>query len=1116
MSRVGRSTGIILGLLLAVSGAAVPGAAPARATGPGPTATGAVPSVPGPGSTTGAGRPVTVTLLTGDRVTVTGGDSVSVRPGPGRAGMTFVTQRVGDHLTVLPRDAVHLVRSGRVDQRLFDVTELAAVGYDDARRDTLPLLVRYRGAAKQQGGPAVAGVRVTRDLPAIGGAAVRAPKDRAAAVWTALTTGTAGNRVDTAEGVDRIWLDGRRQINLDRSVAQIGAPEAHRDGWTGRGVRVAVLDTGVDATHPDLVGRIAESRNFTEVTDPDDTVGHGTHVASIIGGSGAAAGGRYRGVAPDATLLSGKVCESEFCTESAILAGMQWAAVEQRAAVVNLSLGGPDTPQVDPLEEAVGALTARTGALFVISAGNDGTDASVSSPGSADAALTVGAVDRADDLAGFSSRGPRPYDEGIKPDLTAPGVGIVAARAAKGQIGDPVGERHVSLSGTSMAAPHVAGAVAILAQQRPDADAGALKALLMASARAHPEQTVFGQGAGRVDVAAAIDQRITSAPPSVSFGRTTWPHHDDTPVVRTVAYRNSGDSPVTLHLTTEVTGPDGEPAPAGMFRLGADRLTVPAGGRAEVTVTADTSVDAVDGQHTGRLVARSDAGTVGTPLAVHREVESYQLTVDVRDDAGAPTNLHSTQLYGLDQWYAQDLFGADGVVTVRVPKGRYGLASAIFAGGEQGFALLAQPELTVDRDTRVTVDARRTGPVRMTVPEASAVPALVDVGAHFTADHGSYGFGVGGDGFTGVRTGRIGGSTSAERFVSSIASQWLHGEAEVSPYLYALSETFGGTVPTGFVRDYRPRDLATVHQRFLGDPTVEADRVVFPRQEGLGFASAIGLPTALPGDRVEHLNAVAGLRWWSILETGERVDSGWLENGTTYLSEPVAYRAGRPHRDEWNGAPFGPALQRPDMGVIRYGDTIVVDVPVHTDARGHAGYSVADREHTRLYRNGELVGESPYAGSGEFVVPPEPAEYRVEVVAARGVTDLSTEVVASWTFRSAHVPGDVPVAVPAMAVRFAPRLDAAGTAPAGRLWTVPVSVDRQPGAPAATVTALTVDVSYDGGGSWQPTRLRKQGAGWVATVRHPSGPGWVSLRASATGSDGSRVTQRITQAYRLG
>ncbi|GAB3877487.1 hypothetical protein GCM10029964_026670 [Kibdelosporangium lantanae] len=114
---------------------------------------------------------------------------------------------------------------------------------------------------------------------------------------------------------------------------------------------------------------------------------------------------------------------------------MQWA-VDQGAKIVNLSLGAPDEPGIDPLEEAVNELS-KTGTLFVIAAGNSGGDETVGSPGSADAALTVGAVDRQDNLAPFSSRGPRTGDGAIKPDITAPGVGIVAAKAAEGRIGTP-------------------------------------------------------------------------------------------------------------------------------------------------------------------------------------------------------------------------------------------------------------------------------------------------------------------------------------------------------------------------------------------------------------------------------------------------------------------------------------------------------------------------------------------------------------------------------------------------------------------------------------------------------------------------------------------------------
>src|SRR5690606_16016887 len=119
----------------------------------------------------------------------------------------------------------------------------------------------------------------------------------------------------------------------------------------------------------------------------------------------------------------------------------------------------------EPQDQAVDQLTAQTGALFVIAAGNSGPNSqTVSSPGSADTALTVAAVDRSDRLANFSSRGPRRGDGALKPEIAAPGVGIVAARAGGAQIGD----LYTSSTGTSMATPHVAGAAAILAQKYPD------------------------------------------------------------------------------------------------------------------------------------------------------------------------------------------------------------------------------------------------------------------------------------------------------------------------------------------------------------------------------------------------------------------------------------------------------------------------------------------------------------------------------------------------------------------------------------------------------------------------------------------------------------------------
>ena len=248
-----------------------------------------------------------VTLITGDQVVVTGNGVGSIIPGPGRDEVAFQTINQQGHLFVLPDDTTRLLSSGRVDRRLFDVTELIASRYDDAHRDTVPLIITSAKAVTP------VGIAKTQDLPAVNSFAAQTHKAQATSAWQALIADPSYRK---------IWLDGLRQPTLDRSVAQIGAPAAWQAGFTGTGVKVAVLDTGVDATHPDLVGRELSEQNFTSDPDNEDMVGHGTHVAATI----ASAGAKYRGVAPDAWVLDGKVCVTYGCAESWILSGMQWAA----------------------------------------------------------------------------------------------------------------------------------------------------------------------------------------------------------------------------------------------------------------------------------------------------------------------------------------------------------------------------------------------------------------------------------------------------------------------------------------------------------------------------------------------------------------------------------------------------------------------------------------------------------------------------------------------------------------------------------------------------------------------------------------------------------------------
>ncbi|HEY8472918.1 MAG TPA: S8 family serine peptidase [Natronosporangium sp.] len=1073
------------------------------------------------GAATGlaTGPRTTLTLLTGDRLTLAGDELLSVEPAPGRSDVTFAVSRLGDRLRVVPSDAEPLLAAGRLDPRLFDVSDLLAAGAD--RPDSLPLIVTGGSGAARVAGLATA--EAGRELPSVGGAAVRVdPRD--GSFWAGLL---AGQRALVADRTT-IWLDAVHQPTLDVSVPQIGAPTAWQAGYTGEGVTVAVVDTGIDETHPDLAGRVTAARDFTG-TGSDDTQGHGTHVASTIAGSGAASGGRYQGVAPDAALLDAKVCIGRSCPESLIIAGIEWAA-EQGAKVVNMSLSGPDTPELDPLEQAVDNLTASHGVLFVTAAGNEGDDETVGSPASADAALAVGAVTKSDQLADFSSRGPRVGDAAIKPDVTAPGQDIVAARSSTSGIGDPANP-YATLSGTSMATPHVAGAAAILAQQSPTATPAQLKAVLMASAVPHPQLGAFAQGAGRIDLARAIEQRLTTDPPSVSFGRQEWPHEDDQPVVRTVTYRNHGETPVTVDLTLTVRAEDGTPAPAGMFTLSADTLTVPAGGEAQVTITADTSLEGPTGYLSGQLVATGDGVSAGTPVAVDREGLTHRLTAVATDRNGDPASAYNAYLVSLDEPVEYRLDSADGSRSVRVPPGRYAVVAHIFTGppdGERSLTKLVQPELVVDGDLTVALDARLGAPIDVSVQRADAVVILQEVAAIITAAWGQTKYGILSFAESPMYSGQLGPDQPAAGFVSYYNTELLRpgpdGEWLDSPYYYHLTWYEPQRMLTGLSRNVRDQDLARVTGRYAGqgDGSVLGGKTTSFVLPGFGGGVAAVVPFRLPFQRTEFYTTDGDIQWQdNFLQIGE---SGSTDEITTTYAEPVSYQAGRRYTVTWNEAVFAPALptvEQPRAGVLRSGDVIVVDLPIYGDQAGREGFAFSSTGRTELYREGALVGASDLAGRGVFEVPPEPANYRLVVTAQQDPRlSLSTSITAEWTFQSAHVEGGGgkdekggAAPQPLSAVRFMPAVSEHNTLPAGRAHVVPFEVYGQAGAPVA-VDELTASVSTDGGASWQPARTVVFRSGTGLLFLPPGQPGYVSLRVSASGPTGT-VDLTVANAWQL-
>ena len=652
--------------------------------------------------------------MTGDRVVLrdeTGGKrSVTFEPAEGRDEIDVHQVDIDDELYLFPSDALPYLSDDRLDRALFNIDALVAEGYDDASLDAVPLIATTTGGARSLS--ALTAADQGEPLESIDGSALSVDKDEASAFWESVT---GAGRSRLAAGVQKLWLDGKVTADLEHSVPQIGAPTAWDAGYDGTGVTVAVLDTGVDAEHPDLAGQVGAEQNFSESDTVQDGFGHGTHVAATIAGTGAGSDGLRKGVAPGATILSGKVLDDEGSGwESDIIAGMEWAVGED-ADVVNMSLGGGPTDGTDPLSEAVNELSDSSDTLFVVSAGNDGPGGStVGTPGTADRALTVGAVDRDESLADFSSRGPRLGDLAIKPDITAPGVDIAAARASGTSMGTPVDALYTRASGTSMAAPHVAGAAALLATQHPTWTGDQLKDGLVSTARPG-DLTEVEQGGGRVDVARAVTQGVYGTG-TVNLGSLT---PGSAAVTQQITWTNTTDEDVELDLELDVTKLSGDAPAPGALTLGADSVTVPAGSSATVPLTVDPA-HLGHGRYAGQLVATGGDVTVHTTVGVLMAPPTHEVTFSAVDFNGQSITATPVILVGEDPRFDTLVHvWKDTTETVELGEGDYFMSAMVTPDvyDEDSGVAFVDPDFEVTEDREVVLDARKAHRIEIDTPK---------------------------------------------------------------------------------------------------------------------------------------------------------------------------------------------------------------------------------------------------------------------------------------------------------------------------------------------------------------------------------------------------------------
>lgn len=327
--------------------------------------------------------------------------------------------------------------------------------------------------------------------------------------------------------VKKVWFDREIRAVLDMASPTVHSPTLWNSNITGKGVVVAVLDTGIH-DHPDLSGRVIAFKDFIkQKNELYDDNGHGTHVAGDIASNGSQSNYRYKGPAPEAKLVGIKVLNKMGSgSDSTVIEAIQWCIDNKETMgikIINMSLGGEATQSYteDPVCQAV-ERAWKSGIIVCVAAGNSGPEPrTIDSPGIHPMVITVGALDDintsspADNqVADFSSRGPT-VDNLVKPDMLAPGANIVSLRSPRSMLDKQnkksrVDEWYCSFSGTSMATPICSGVVAQMLQRDSSLKPDQVKKRLIASAKPLPDLDKNVQGAGVIDAQKSVNGSIRS------------------------------------------------------------------------------------------------------------------------------------------------------------------------------------------------------------------------------------------------------------------------------------------------------------------------------------------------------------------------------------------------------------------------------------------------------------------------------------------------------------------------------------------------------------------------------------------------------------------------------
>ena len=652
-----------------------------------------------PGTEEQAPSAQTIQLPTGENVTVgSEGDGEKKRETVSVVDGDVHVVDIGSTTYALPTD-----RDATLDRSLFDVEALREL--DD--RATLPVLIETDATPDAVAGDSI---DVTRRLDTTGTVAAVIDRDEAAATL---------NKLIDRPAVDRVALD--RQVSSpsvqERDDAPLTGVESvvpadmmagnDSNATDGEGVTVAVVDTGIDQTHPDLEDRVVDRIDLLDDDRTGDPSGHGTAVAGILAGEGVADERAYEGVAPGVDVIDVRAMGRTGGGQAATVATAIERVVEDTDAdilVLSAAVGSSTE-----LQETTQWATEQ-GLIVVTSAGNSGDPRRIDAAGTVEEAITVGAYDHeSGQVTDFSSRGPT-LDGRVKPDVVARGTTVPAP--ASGQATDRTYRR---MTGTSAAAPIVGGVVARLLAADPSLDASAVQDRLASTARPAPKATVYEQGGGRVALDQVLDPDVVVSPGTVSIGGgdgdreriLTVTNHDDRPhdiefEPELSAVRDDADR------LSAAAGGDIDPSPTGANAIELNRtsVSVAPGETAAVSLRVP---EFPPGTYSGALSYQVDGKTRSVAIGV---VDGGKVTVEreALSDTSHDPSAGELLVYNDDGTHEEIIDFENGTASFFAAGGTYNLWSTR-TDGTTGTTVFVTEQRSFDGPETVVLDERKTVPV---------------------------------------------------------------------------------------------------------------------------------------------------------------------------------------------------------------------------------------------------------------------------------------------------------------------------------------------------------------------------------------------------------------------